>query len=82
MPLWEQKTLCLHRHIWEVRYLPRNLEFQVDTLGRKETENILLERGLEILIKDDIFPVRFLDFLPQPCVLSPGALVEDPNFIV
>jgi hypothetical protein len=64
------------------QYLPRDLEVQVDTLGRKEAKNVLLKHGLEISIEDDIFPIRLLDLLPQPCVLSPDTLVENPDFIV
>lgn len=64
------------------QYLPRDLEIQVNALGRKEAKNILLERGLEILIEDDIFPIRLLDLLPQPWVLVPETLVEDPDLVV
>ena len=70
---------------WDVRrrhYLPWNLEFCVDVLGRKETENIFLERCLEILIENDVFPIRFLNLRPQPWVLVPESLVKHPYFVV
>ena len=76
------QTLGSNQHVWGRPYLPGDLKVQVDAFRREETKNILLKRGLELLIEDYIGPIRLLDLLPQSCVPTPVALFKHPNFIV
>ena len=61
--------------------LPRNGEPLIDCFRGEEPINILLKCLLELVLKNDIFPVCLLDFQPKFMTFLPK-LVEHPNFVV
>lgn len=56
-------------------YLPGNSEALVQCLRVKEAVDILLQSVLELLLQDDVVPIRLLNLNPKVVILVPIALV-------
>ena len=59
-------------------HLPGNSEFLVDLSTAEKAGDVALNGGLELVIENDVFPVRFLDLQPQGVILYPP-LLENEN---
>lgn len=63
-------------------HLPGNTQTLIQLLRIEEPEDILLEASLELVLQDDVVPIRFLHLCPEVMILEPIAGVEDIDLLV
>ena len=62
--------------------LPWHGETFVEVLTTEETFHVVHDMFFELLLEDDLFPLRLLDLDPELVALLPVSIVEEEDLLV